>query len=276
MRLICPNCEAQYEVDDAVIPDEGRDVQCSNCGQTWFQLPAGSGAPAATGTEAAGADAPAIEPEDVGWHEETAAAPGSDTKAEPEEDEAPAPEAASAAGPRRTLDASVLSILKEEAEREQRARQEEAAIETFSSQPDLGLDNAPAERPAPTPEPGPARPVAAPAPSAEPRRDLLPDIEEINSTLKASSDRGADSIVTAEDQKAEERSAFRKGFGLVVLAAVLALAAYLLAPTIAGLDPALDGPMTAYVGAIDAARVWINTAVSQAVDGVARALQGDG
>ena len=40
MRLICPNCGAQYEVDDAVIPDAGRDVQCSNCGHTWFQQPA--------------------------------------------------------------------------------------------------------------------------------------------------------------------------------------------------------------------------------------------
>ncbi len=37
MRLKCPNCGAQYEVPDAVIPDEGRDVQCSNCGNTWFQ-----------------------------------------------------------------------------------------------------------------------------------------------------------------------------------------------------------------------------------------------
>ena len=37
MRLICPNCDAQYEVPDEVIPTSGRDVQCSNCGQTWFQ-----------------------------------------------------------------------------------------------------------------------------------------------------------------------------------------------------------------------------------------------
>ena len=36
MRMICPNCGAQYEVDDNVIPDNGRDVQCSNCGHTWF------------------------------------------------------------------------------------------------------------------------------------------------------------------------------------------------------------------------------------------------
>ncbi len=37
MRLTCPNCGAQYQVPDEVIPPEGRDVQCSNCGNTWFQ-----------------------------------------------------------------------------------------------------------------------------------------------------------------------------------------------------------------------------------------------
>ncbi|WP_370228429.1 zinc-ribbon domain-containing protein [Cognatishimia sp.] len=37
MRLNCPNCGAQYEVPIDVIPAEGRDVQCSSCGITWFQ-----------------------------------------------------------------------------------------------------------------------------------------------------------------------------------------------------------------------------------------------
>ena len=37
MRLTCPNCGARYEVDDALIPPEGRDVQCSDCATTWFQ-----------------------------------------------------------------------------------------------------------------------------------------------------------------------------------------------------------------------------------------------
>ena len=40
MRIICPNCDAQYEVPDDAIPDEGRDVQCSNCGMTWMETPA--------------------------------------------------------------------------------------------------------------------------------------------------------------------------------------------------------------------------------------------
>ncbi|MEN8840042.1 MAG: zinc-ribbon domain-containing protein, partial [Octadecabacter sp.] len=42
MRMICPNCGAQYEVADDVIPASGRDVQCSNCGHTWFEQPGAS------------------------------------------------------------------------------------------------------------------------------------------------------------------------------------------------------------------------------------------
>lgn len=37
MRLICPKCAAQYEVDGDKIPDSGREVHCSACGNTWFQ-----------------------------------------------------------------------------------------------------------------------------------------------------------------------------------------------------------------------------------------------
>ena len=36
MRLLCPKCEAEYEVSDDIIPSEGRDVQCSSCDETWF------------------------------------------------------------------------------------------------------------------------------------------------------------------------------------------------------------------------------------------------
>jgi predicted Zn finger-like uncharacterized protein len=38
MRLICPKCDAQYDISDDVIPDGGRDVQCSSCAHTWFQM----------------------------------------------------------------------------------------------------------------------------------------------------------------------------------------------------------------------------------------------
>lgn len=37
MQLICPNCVAQYEIDESNIPAEGRDVECASCGHHWFQ-----------------------------------------------------------------------------------------------------------------------------------------------------------------------------------------------------------------------------------------------
>ena len=36
MLIKCPNCNAQYEVPNDIIPATGRDVQCSNCSKTWF------------------------------------------------------------------------------------------------------------------------------------------------------------------------------------------------------------------------------------------------
>lgn len=37
MRLTCPECGAEYRVDDSAIPAEGRDVECSSCGHGWRQ-----------------------------------------------------------------------------------------------------------------------------------------------------------------------------------------------------------------------------------------------
>ncbi len=39
MRITCPHCAAHYEIDAALIPDEGRSVQCSACDHVWDQKP---------------------------------------------------------------------------------------------------------------------------------------------------------------------------------------------------------------------------------------------
>ena len=41
MRLICPRCGAQYEIDAAAIPAAGRDVECSTCDHIWRARPEG-------------------------------------------------------------------------------------------------------------------------------------------------------------------------------------------------------------------------------------------
>ncbi|MDJ0639491.1 MAG: zinc-ribbon domain-containing protein [Paracoccaceae bacterium] len=79
MRLVCPNCSAQYEIDGSMIPDEGRDVQCSNCGHTWFELP-GPAEPAAAmpAGDAFGADDTS---EDVSDFEEPSTEPTASSRA---------------------------------------------------------------------------------------------------------------------------------------------------------------------------------------------------
>ncbi|MGB1034571.1 MAG: zinc-ribbon domain-containing protein, partial [Primorskyibacter sp.] len=52
MRLTCPNCRAQYDVPDTAIPEDGRDVECSNCAHSWFQSPDPGPGPLTLGEEA--------------------------------------------------------------------------------------------------------------------------------------------------------------------------------------------------------------------------------
>ncbi len=97
MRLVCPNCSAQYEIDAAMIPDEGRDVQCSNCGHTWFELPA----PPELAAEPVVETETVSEPESFEESEAVAEAEpvaesevASESDAEPEVETAPEPETA--------------------------------------------------------------------------------------------------------------------------------------------------------------------------------------
>lgn len=348
MRLICPNCGAQYEVPDDVIPQSGRDVQCSNCGNTWFQAHPSQDQDLADELDEPhnddpgyGDDAPEPEPESNPEYEAepeadpapAQLAPGPDT-AEPappphaeradadsappvwdepgpgvtaaqmpappiEEyeddyeawDETPVPPAPppESAEQRRRLDPDLADLLREEAERE--ARQRAADRGGIESQPDLGLMPATEDEatrrqreaqermsrlrggtPVPRTDPEPddteeatAVPVGAAAAS---RRDLLPDIDEINSTLRSTSERKP---ASAEDHERPSRSAiasptdtenqsngFRRGFLITVFVMVLAVCLYVYAPPLADAVPAIAGPLDAYVMAVNELRLWID------------------
>lgn len=228
MRLNCPNCEAQYEVPDDVIPPEGRDVQCAACGDTWFQPN-----PGALDADANDAPAPAEGAEDTGA--DTAA----DTRAG-----------------RRELDPDVASVLREEAAREKRAR----------AAPPGGQDAQPArqDRPLPpvaqpsgTPKintpPGRAG-TSAPKPrDSDPstRPSLYPDIEEINSSL-ASTGSGNDPSTVSSSY-----SGFRSGFLVAVLVALAALLIYVFAAQLGEAIPALQSALTGYVAWVDGMRGWL-------------------
>ena len=243
MRLICPNCSAEYEVDPQAIPPAGRDVQCSNCGHSWFQ-------PALTKPEL-DLFSPLADP------------------------------------PRREVDESVLAVLREEAEREAAARRaERAASPAMETQVEMDI---PSLRPAAgqraagadAPAGRTTRPVydldrldddagPAPAPSRQdaaslrrrksPRRDLLPDIEEISSTLSPAMPEDAAMEVT----RRPSRGGFRAGFFLVLLAALGGAGVYAAAPQISTKFPAYAPALQRYVTQVDGLRLDLDSGVVRA------------
>ena len=36
MIITCPNCNKQFRIDNSLIPDDGRDLQCGSCNHIWF------------------------------------------------------------------------------------------------------------------------------------------------------------------------------------------------------------------------------------------------
>ncbi len=333
MRLVCPNCEAKYEVPEDAIPETGRDVQCANCGHAWYQMRprAAVAEPVAVApvvpppTVSAPEPAPAPEPEpqpepesapvesdppvapDVVAAPEApvdpvpaapvedttapepvpgavvAADPGTAAPAAPEaaaadpvatsapdatdedetEAEAPAPlaEAGVATPAAFAVDESVLAILREEAEREAQARKAEAA-RPLEVQPDLGLvEVAAPKKPVEVisvDEPVPAAAAAESDDRLGLRKARLPDVEEINSTLRPVGQLAEENEDEAPAPVAEGGSSFRSGFLLVMVIAILGAALYISADALAQAVPALAGVLKSYVAFVDNLRLQLD------------------
>lgn len=304
MRLICPNCDAQYEVDDSVIPENGRDVQCSNCGHTWFQDAANKEfedspelilGPETTETAPQAEDAPIIsEPEvEISGEPDPVEAPAEErfeAPEEPEPEDSAAEKPAPAAEPvRSTVDESIINVLREEAELEQQARSQEGRGAAIESQPDLGLEESAAaprkkrsglqERMARLRGIDTEETVDVHDNAAGSRRDLLPDVEEINSTLRATSERHSqeqDPGIIAIEQDVDEpqgRSGFGRGFSVMILLAVILLGIYVLAPKIVAMAPPAEPALNAYVATIDQARLALDNQLRALVDVINKASE---
>ena len=93
------------------------------------------------------------------------------------------------------------------------------------------------------------------------KRGVLPDIEEINSTLRA-----ADTTPAAPigDRVAPPRkSGFTRGFALAILAILALVMVYSNAPQIAELLPQADPYLSTYVTWVDKMRLWLDTQVTE-------------
>ena len=95
MRLVCPNCKANYEIPRHAVPISGREVKCDSCGHSWFQTRIKKNN-----------EKKFIEPESKNAEEDIV-------------------EIESAASHQKKIDPSVIKILKEEAKREIEARDRE-------------------------------------------------------------------------------------------------------------------------------------------------------
>ena len=260
MRLVCPNCGAQYEVDDRVIPEGGRDVQCSNCGHGWFQKHPDQDAELAEelGTVPQVADpeeTPELAPDPAPEPE-----PAPETEPEPDPAPTPAPQG---------LDDGVRDILRQEAEFELEQREHDR--EQLESQPDLGLEDLdPEEARRRTVQERMARlrgldeiPDEIEEDSGA-RRDLLPDIEEISSSLDGD---GVDvgNLPPDVEETPAKRGGFRRGFLTMLLLAAILAVIYVFAPQLAEQVPALKPYLDSYVDLVNKGRVALDGLMQSAI-----------
>ncbi|PRY74799.1 putative Zn finger-like uncharacterized protein [Yoonia maritima] len=246
MRLICPKCNAQYDIASDAIPEGGRDVQCSSCSHTWFQT---EQTPPAASTVV-----PTPPPAPV-------SSPASDVEA--------------AITKRKPLDSSIADILRQEAARENTGGLAPTPTPDAPAQQDI---REPAlTRPAETinkdetrrrismmaaedtTTPATVAAAATGAVAAAANMRSVPSIDEINEQLRARSQNGDGSNLTeVEQQEVAQRRGFRRGFTLMLLLLAILIAPYFFADKIIDQLPQLADPMESYVEIVDNTRLWLN------------------
>ena len=257
MRLICPNCNAEYEIPADAIPATGRDLQCSSCGVTWFSKP----------LEA--------DPETTGDLSQVLAPQPATNKTEATA--APTPAPGSDIPP---LDTAIADVLRQEAAAEVKLRSQDAAG-GLESQPDLGLESADriigteqrharesreriermrsvSEQTDPS-----AQTQAKSAPLRDKASSSLPDVNTLGSSLRATDSSTDDS--SSPTPSFYRQTGFSSGFVFTLIIAAVLAGIYVQARYITQLVPDLIEPLNQYQTAVDAARVWLDHQTDQAV-----------
>ena len=238
MRLICPNCDAQYEVPDNVIPAEGRDVQCSDCGNTWFQEPA-SAQPALAEP---GFDRPPVPPEVSSILQEEAEL----ERAARNEEHPPAADPADAepepSGPEVGEDTAAHPFVGPdpgETDQDRRAREARERMARMRSVAE-------------------ADPFEA---AGQSRKSALPDVDELNSSLHVegvSAYSGETLDVAALRRKERRAAGFRNGFALVIFTALVGLALYTQYENIGRALPVAQPVLENFVAWVNDGRLWLD------------------
>lgn len=232
MRLSCPNCAAEYEVPDSVLPVGGRDLQCSNCGHTWFFKPTQN-------------PTPKVEVDPTTRVEKNRKAPVDDVPPPA----AVAKDVTPPDPPRKPMDPALAEILRQEADREMSARQAEGRAPVEELQEELGLPDTP-------PPQHPIPPSAAPRPPVR-DTDRFPDINQINATL-APSATAAERVDQDHKVRCNTWRGFRWGLSLVLIIAIIMLLLYAYPNSVSELFPGIKEELAAYVVWVDGLRFWLD------------------
>ena len=290
MHLVCPKCAARYEVPEQNIPSSGRDVQCSACGYTWFQAhPSLSNfqEPLNEPDQEINTATKEIANQETGSQKNeggkraVASELSQDTTTTTEVSKDGAQQGETSGPALSRLHPTVAEVLKEEARREVAVR----AAESLETQPDLGVEEALLQK-----EPSlDAEGIVDEAVSSIPpnsdldelerfysqaaqketssRDDLLPDIEEINSSLNS----GEKKKLKTDDKDKKAQAVVRKRMkrlGLLtgVLIVVFFFGLYQFDTDIDQAVPQIQPLLDEYIQLVDRLRVisdhWVARAIA--------------
>lgn len=263
IEIVCPNCQARYQLPDGAIGPEGRKVSCSSCAHKWrahAEEPAPAETPAPAGQPAAAAPPAVVAPP-------PAAAPAAKTPAaeepvaESDDDEdlstPPANVPPPATGNRDEQMAAIrkmLSDLKEAAD---------TGPEGADGAEARGAAVAAAASAGPT-----AKRRDDDAPNRNRLEDRIDDVDKLAkmvkgeptgdgydaSRLRKRHEKRAKRLQRARERK-NKSGAFLTGFTLVAVVAAVMVGLYVMHPKIIEASPELEPALTQYVNTVDRYRV---------------------
>ncbi len=247
IEIVCPSCQARYQLPDDSIGAEGRKVSCSSCSHKW-RAHAGGEAPApAQSSPAPVAEVesePVSEPASVAAVEE----PGNETAAP-----TPPPQPPAATGDREDQMSAIrqmLSDLKESA--------------------DAAPESEPEARPAPV-APTPTMRKRDEDDDIDPLKSRIDGVDKLERKIKGEAEQSgydaaklrrlhekrARKLQRSRDRR-KKSGAFLTGFTLVAMVTATMVGLYVLHPQIITASPRMEPALTEYVVTVDRYRVGLN------------------